>query len=151
MPLDLYQQVEQAEAAAIRLRDQNARALVEAERREQQAERIAADRKTVAARAAQDERDTAAAALEAARLRAEAARIEAAAIEHEDYARLFPRERNERRVARMLLEASGGEGVTLESVPLADIQEALGVGRTTASELRSAALPLLQTGYSPNS
>ncbi|MGW9461265.1 DUF2637 domain-containing protein [Streptomyces globisporus] len=143
-------EAERAEAEAIRLRDQNARALVEAERREQQAERIADDRKAAAAKAAQDERDAVAAALEATRLRAEAARIEAAAIEHEDYARLSPRERNERRVARMLLEASGGEGVTLESVPLADIQEALGVGRTTASELRSAALTLLQNGYHPN-
>ncbi|MFH9697393.1 hypothetical protein [Streptomyces globisporus] len=105
----------------------------------------------MATRTAQDERDRAGAARDMATLREEAARIEAAAIEHEDYARLSPRERNERRVARMLLEASGGEGVTLESVPLADIQEALGVGRTTASELRSAALTLLQNGYSPNS
>ncbi|MFJ6444912.1 DUF2637 domain-containing protein [Streptomyces sp. NPDC091649] len=144
-------EAERAQAEAIQLRAQNAQAAVEAERREQQAERIADDRKAAAAKAAQDERDAVAAALEATRLRAEAARIEAAAIEHEDYARLSPRERNERRVARMLLEASGGEGVTLESVPLADIQEALGVGRTTASELRSAALTLLQNGYSPNS
>ncbi|NUW04319.1 DUF2637 domain-containing protein [Streptomyces sp. CAI 127] len=144
-------EAERAEAEAIRLRDQNARALVEAERREQQAERIADDRKAAAAKAAQDERDAVAAALEATRLRAEAARIEAAAVEAEDYARLSPRERNERRVARMLLEAVGfSEGVTLEAVPLADIQSALGVGRTTASELRSAALTLLQNGYHPN-
>lgn len=143
-------EAEQAEAEALQLRAQNAQAAVEVQRREQQAERIADDRKAAAAKAAQDERDAVAAALEATRLRAEAARIEAAAIEHEDYARLSPRERNERRVARMLLEASGGEGVTLESVPLADIQEALGVGRTTASELRSAALTLLQNGYHPN-
>ncbi|MEV7895338.1 DUF2637 domain-containing protein [Streptomyces cyaneofuscatus] len=128
-----------AEAEALRLRAQNAQAVIEAERREQQAERIAADRKALAAKAAQDEKDAAAATLEAARLREEAARIEAAAVEAEDYARLSARERNERRVARMLLEAAGlAEGVTLESVPLADIQAALGVGRTTASELRAS-------------
>lgn len=141
---------ERAQAEALRLRAQNAQAAVEAERREQQAERIAADRKALAAKAAQDEKDAAVAALEAARLREEAARIEAAAVEAEDYARLSARERNERRVARMLLEAAGvADGVTLESVPLADIQAALGVGRTTASELRAAALTLLQNGYRP--
>ncbi|MEU0382763.1 DUF2637 domain-containing protein [Streptomyces cyaneofuscatus] len=141
---------ERAEAEALRLRAQNAQAAIDAERREQEAERIAADRKALAAKAAQDEKDAAAATLEAARLREEAARIEAAAIEAEDYARLSARERNERRVARMLLEAAGlAEGVALESVPLADIQAALGVGRTTASELRAAALTLLQNGYRP--
>ncbi|MFD3820292.1 DUF2637 domain-containing protein [Streptomyces rubiginosohelvolus] len=145
-------EAERTEAEALQLRAQNAQAAVEAQRREQQTERIAADRQAAAAKAAQDERDAVAAALDATRLRAEAARVEAAAVEAEDYARLSPRERNERRVARMLLEAAAGfsEGVTLEAVPLADIQSALGVGRTTASELRAAALTLLQNGYHPN-
>ncbi|MEV7659885.1 DUF2637 domain-containing protein [Streptomyces anulatus] len=145
-------EAERAEEAALRVRNENARIALEAERREDQAERIANGRKAAAVKAAQDEKDAALIALEAARLHEEAARIEAAAVEAEDYARLSPRERNERRVARMLLEAAGAEdGITLEAVPLADIQSELGIGRTTASELRAAAFTLLQNGYRPTS
>ncbi len=39
--------------------------------------------------------------------------------------------------------------MTLEVVPLADIQWELGVGRITASELRAAARTLLQDAYRP--
>ncbi|ROV64511.1 hypothetical protein [Streptomyces globisporus] len=132
------------------MRNENARIALEAERREQQAERIATDRAAATVKAAQDEKNAALIALEAARLREEAARVEAAAVEAEDVARLSPRERNERRVARMLLEAAESEaGITLEAVPLADIQSELGFGRTTASEMRAAALTLLQDGYRP--
>lgn len=80
----------------------------------------------------------------------QAARIEAAAQEAEDYARLSPRARSERRVARLLLDATpAGHDVQAEVVPLATIQEELSVGRTTASELRMAALGLIQGGYRP--
>lgn len=139
---------ERAEAEVLRLRAQNAQAAIEAERREQEAERIAAGRAAARRQTEEDNLAAETAAADAIRVRAEAARIEAAAVEAEDYARLSARERNERRVARMLLEAAGfAEGVTLDVVPLADIQAALGVGRTTASELRAAAATLIENGY----
>ncbi|HBF82311.1 MAG TPA: hypothetical protein DD420_20995, partial [Streptomyces sp.] len=88
--------------------------------------------------------------LHTAKLREETARLEAAAQDAEDYARLSPRERSERRVARMLLDAApAGQDIQIESVPPATIQESLSVGRTTASELRTAALTLIQGGYRP--
>lgn len=146
---DALLEAERAEAEALRVRNENARVELEAERREQQAARIAADRKATAAREAQDEKDAAHAALEAARLREEAARLEIAAVEQEDYARLPQRERSERRVARMLLHVCDPGAVTPESVPLAEIQETLSVGRTTASELRAAAVTLIEGGYRP--
>ncbi|MEV7297716.1 DUF2637 domain-containing protein [Streptomyces microflavus] len=107
---------ERAEAEALRLRAQNAQAAIEAERREQAAVRIAADRKALASKAAQDEEDVAVAALETARLREEAARIEATAVEAEDYARLSARDRSERRVARMLLNVSVPDTVSPDTV-----------------------------------
>ncbi|MFE8975861.1 hypothetical protein ACFYM7_20885 [Streptomyces cyaneofuscatus] len=76
-------------------------------------------------------------------------RIEATAVEAEDYARLSARDRSERRVARMLLNVSVPDTVSPDTVPLAEIQEALGVGRTTTSELRTAAVNLIHGGYRP--
>ncbi|WLQ62080.1 MULTISPECIES: hypothetical protein [Streptomyces] len=103
------------------------------------------------AQQAQAEHEAAKTELRTAQLREQAARIEAAAQEREDYARLTPpRERSERRVARLLLAATpAGQDTQLDAVPLATIQEELSVGRTTASELRTAALGLVQGGYRP--
>lgn len=140
-------EAERTEAEALRVRAQNAQTAVEAQRREQQAERIAADRKHMATRTAQDERDRAQAARDMATLREEAARIEAAAVEREDFARLTPRERNERRVARMLLRVCAPDAVELETVPLTEVMEALSVQRSAASEIRAAAATLIEGGY----
>ncbi|MFE1545842.1 DUF2637 domain-containing protein [Streptomyces microflavus] len=139
----------QTEAETTRLRDQTARQVLEAERREQEAERIAADRAAFRRQAEEDDQAAAATAIETARLREEAARIEATAVEAEDYARLSARDRSERRVARMLLNISAPDTVSPDTVLLAEIQEALGVGRTTASELRTAAVKLIHSGYRP--
>ncbi|MFI6125483.1 hypothetical protein ACIBCU_38240 [Streptomyces sp. NPDC051064] len=74
-------------------------------------------------------------------LREQVARVEAAAQEAEDYARLSPRERSERCGAHLLLDATpAGEEVQIEAVSLATIQDKLSIGRTTASELRIVAL-----------
>lgn len=142
------------------------RAKAEAERQRAQADRARADQ----AQAKADEEEAAArkarakaealkagaAALEADRQRAaarhEVSMIEARARQAEDYARLTPRERSERLVARMLLAA----GVTPETaeaqigaVPLSTVMEVLGVGQTAAGGIRTAAAILLETGYRP--
>ncbi|MFD4764257.1 DUF2637 domain-containing protein [Streptomyces sp. NPDC058439] len=133
------------ELSAAQLREETARTEAAAERQEQDKERTAASRAATRRKLAQDDKDAAMLELSAAQLREETARIEAAAQEAEDLARLSPRERNERRVARMLLAVNGDP----EAVPLATIQEELSVGRTTASELRAAAVTLIQDGYRP--
>ncbi|MGK5451254.1 hypothetical protein [Streptomyces radiopugnans] len=46
-----------------------------------------------------------------------------------------------------MLHLVGGD---VEAVPLKDIQEALSIGRTAASELRTAAVELLKAGYQPD-
>ncbi|MFF0408680.1 DUF2637 domain-containing protein [[Kitasatospora] papulosa] len=140
----------EAELRAARLREEAARTAAEAELREQEVERTAAQRADRRRQQAQAEHQAAETELRTAQLREQAARIEAAAQDAEDYARLTPRERSERRVARLLLAATpAGQETQLDAVPLATIQEELSVGRTTASELRTAALGLIQGGYRP--
>ncbi|MFI5635063.1 DUF2637 domain-containing protein [Streptomyces sp. NPDC051664] len=139
------QKAAEAELKAAEARRTAAHAALNAERQEAEKDRVAELRAAQRKRTAEDEKAAAEAELTAARIREEAARLEAAAQEAEDLARLSPRERNERRVARMLLAVSGDP----EAVPLATIQEELSVGRTTASELRAAAVTLIQDGYRP--
>ncbi|GGY77120.1 DUF2637 domain-containing protein [Streptomyces anulatus] len=82
----------------------------------------------------------------AAETRRAAAEIERAAVEAEDIARLKPRERGLRKVARMIL-AVGGDA---ERLPLADIQHELLLNSPgTASEYRAEAALLLADGYVP--
>jgi hypothetical protein len=87
----------------------------------------------------------------AALVREQTAQAEAAAQAAEEYAPLSPRERNVRRVARMLLVANPGATrdyeINPEAVPLATIQEELSVSRTTTGELRQEALALIGGGY----
>ncbi|GGU52546.1 hypothetical protein [Streptomyces violascens] len=88
--------------------------------------------------------------LATAQLKADAARAEAAAEAADDYARLTPRQRSARRVARMLLAARPDTPVDKighEVVPLTTIMERLDVGQSTASELRKEAMALLLSGY----
>ncbi|MFF1505535.1 DUF2637 domain-containing protein [Streptomyces sp. NPDC058316] len=135
----------EAELKAAEARQTAAHAALNAERQEAEKDRVADLRAAQRKRTAENEKAAAEAELTAARIREETARTEAAAQEAEDLARLSPRERNERRVARMLLAVNGDP----EAVPLATIQEELSVGRTTASELRAAAVTLIGDGYRP--
>ncbi|MGV9758582.1 DUF2637 domain-containing protein [Streptomyces tricolor] len=140
------------------------RAAAEADRAAAETERAAAETRRAAAevnrkKAEEDRRREAALAdiarakkeaAEAERAAAEtrrvAAEIERRAVEAEDAAKLRPRERAVRRVARMIL-AVGGDA---DQLPLADIQRELAVTSPgTASEYRQEAAELLADGYRP--
>ncbi|MBK3636734.1 DUF2637 domain-containing protein [Streptomyces sp. MBT97] len=103
-----------------------------------------AEAKQRARRAAEDDAATAAAARRAAEDRAVVARAELAAVVAEDAAGLTERERNVRRVARLILTQAGGEALRL---PLAKIEAAMGVTNSTASGYREAAGQLIASGY----
>ncbi|MEU5971971.1 DUF2637 domain-containing protein [Streptomyces globisporus] len=155
-----------AEAQAVETRTiaEARRAAAEADRRAAETEKAAAETRRAAAETARLEaqeielKEVAAAGIEAARkaaaetakaaaeTRRAAAEIERAAVEAEDIARLKPRERGLRKVARMIL-AVGGDA---ESLPLADIQHELLLNSPgTASEYRAEAAQLLADGYVP--
>lgn len=121
------------------------RAAAEAEKAAAEARRIASlDRQT----AAQADERTETARQRAAEARAAAAELELRAAEAEDQARLTPRERGARKVARMIL-ATGSRDA--EQVELTAIADALGVSVTTASERRREAADLIRAGYRPDS
>lgn len=85
--------------------------------------------------------------LRAAETRLAAAEIERRAVEIEDIAKLSPRQRAVRKVARMILATAGGE---TDRLPLADIQRELAVSSPgTASEYRQEAAELIAGGYNP--
>ncbi|MFJ8570417.1 DUF2637 domain-containing protein [Streptomyces sp. NPDC093514] len=144
---------ERAEAEAKRHRAATAKADADAaaERRRQvqeaqERDRLELGRKQALADQAQAEKA-------AADLRYEAAMIEAKIQQAEDYARLTPRERSERQVARMLLAAGVPPQTAelhVESVPLSTVMEVLGVKQTAAGDIRRAAAVLLEAGYRPN-
>ncbi|MFJ2884198.1 DUF2637 domain-containing protein [Streptomyces sp. NPDC087272] len=133
------------EGRAAALRKEAAQQAEQAERIEQETDRAAARRLAERRRLAQEETEVADAEHRAARIREEVACMEAAAQVAEDYARLSQRERNERRVARMILSSGGDK----ESVSLRDIMEELGLKQTAAGEVRTAAAELLAAGYQP--
>lgn len=119
------------------------RATAEAARKKAEEERLA---KAALADAAHAEKDAAEAERAAAETRRAAAEVERRAVEAEDVAKLKPRERAVRRVARMIL-AAGGD---VDRLPLADIQHELAVTSPgTASEYRQEAAELLAGGYRP--
>ncbi|MFE6632592.1 DUF2637 domain-containing protein [Streptomyces rochei] len=74
--------------------------------------------------------------------------LEAEAATADDYADLTPRQRKARKVARMIL-AAGGNADHVDVVALSDIEAAVGVGRTVASDIRKEAQELLAGGYDP--
>ena len=140
-------------------------AAAEAERRAAETEKAAAETRRAAAEADRltaEEEERAATArantqaarereaeteYRAAETRLAAAEIERRAVEAEDVARLKPRERAVRRVARMILFAADG---VAERLPLAGIQHELAVSSpATASEYRQEAAELLAQGYRP--
>ncbi|MFI5945559.1 DUF2637 domain-containing protein [Streptomyces uncialis] len=141
------------------------KAAAEADRRAAETEKAAAETRRAAAeadrkKAEEDGRREDAlldiarsrkAAAEAERVAAEtrrvAAEIERRAVEAEDTAKLKPRERAIRKVARMILAAAGGDA---DRLPLSDIQHELAVTSPgTASEYRQEAAELLAGGYHP--
>ncbi|MBK3593754.1 IS3 family transposase [Streptomyces sp. NPDC017861] len=136
----------QAELRAAQIQAEAAQKAAEAERREQETEDRAARRIKEHQRQLEAEQKTAEAELHIARLKEQTARLEAAAQRAEDYARLSPRERNERRVARMI-QSAGGD---VDAVPLKDIMEELSIKQTAAGEVRAAAVELLKNGYQPD-
>ncbi|MEV5672817.1 DUF2637 domain-containing protein [Streptomyces sp. NPDC052503] len=105
------------------------------------------ERQAIAAAGIETARKAAAETAKAtAETRRAAAEIERVAVEAEDIAKLKPRERAVRKVARMIL-AVGGDA---ERLPLADIQHELAVTSPgTASEYRGEAAQLLAGGYVP--
>ncbi|MFI8371990.1 hypothetical protein [Streptomyces sp. NPDC085466] len=91
---------------------------------------------------------------DAAILRELTARTEAAALEAEDTARLSPRERAERKVARLILTAHHNLPADqrpaepdMYAVSLEVVQEVLGVSHTVAGQRRQVAADLIATGY----
>ncbi|WP_128380350.1 DUF2637 domain-containing protein [Streptomyces cavernae] len=120
----------------------------ETRRRTVEADRLAAEEegRTATARANTEEagQRAAEAAKAAAETRLAAAEVERRAIEIEDDARLSPRERAVRKVARMVIAAGGNA----DQVLLADIQRETAVSSTdTASKYRQEAAELLASGY----
>ncbi|WP_432164218.1 DUF2637 domain-containing protein [Streptomyces tendae] len=119
------------------------RATAEATRKKAEEEHL---REAALATAARAKQEAAEAERAAAETRRAAAEIERRAVEAEDVAKLKPRERAVRRVARMILAAGGAADL----LPLADIQRELEVASpSTASEYRQEAVELLATGYRP--
>ncbi|WP_331726594.1 DUF2637 domain-containing protein (plasmid) [Streptomyces avidinii] len=154
-----------AEAQAVETRTiaENRRAAAETNRVAAETERAAAETARATAEAnrkkaeekgreeealaqiARSKKEAAEADRAAAETRRVTAEIERRAVEAEDIAKLKPRERAVRRVARMILVAGG-----VDQLPLADIQHELAVTSPgTASEYRQEAAELLAGGYTP--
>ncbi|MFF9870164.1 DUF2637 domain-containing protein [Streptomyces sp. NPDC013953] len=139
-------------------------AAAEADRRAAEVERAAAETRVAAAEAdrkkveeerlrelaqsdiARAQKEAAEAEKAAAEIRRAAAEVERRAVEAEDVAKLSPRERAVRRVARMVLGTAAG---VANQLPLAEIQRELEVSPGTASEYRQEAAELLAGGYRP--
>ncbi|MGV9290975.1 DUF2637 domain-containing protein [Streptomyces sp. NPDC003719] len=140
-----------AAAEADRRAAETERAAAETRRAAAEADRLAAqetERQALAHANAQTAREREAETeLRAAEMRLAAAETERRAVEAEDAARLKPRERAVRKVARMILATADGAA---ERLPLADIQQELAVSSPgTASEYRQEAAELLAQGYRP--
>ncbi|MGK5497554.1 DUF2637 domain-containing protein [Streptomyces sp. URMC 125] len=147
----------EAEEAAAEIEE----AAAETRRRAAEAEEAAAkaeeEKKDAERRAAEAEEAAAEAKRRAAETRLAVAEIERRAVETEDEAKLTPRERAVRRVARMALTAGlavdGLEPGEIQQrlnglVSIADIQRELAVSSTdTASRYRQEAAELLAGGY----
>ncbi|MFF4013317.1 DUF2637 domain-containing protein [Streptomyces sp. NPDC001717] len=136
---------ERAEAEAERQRAEKEKAAAEAVRQRAAAVRHAEAEERAKADQAAAEQAAAEAAWAAQTARYETAMVEARAQQAEDYARLTPRERSERQVARMILAAGGDP----EAIPLTMIMDVLNVKQTAAGDIRKAAVVLLDGGYQP--
>ncbi|MFJ1847076.1 DUF2637 domain-containing protein [Streptomyces sp. NPDC088146] len=136
-------EVNRRAAETERVAAETQRATAEANRKKAEEERLQGVALADAARA---KKEAAEAERAAAETRRAAAEVERRAVEAEDVAKLKPRERAVRRVARMILVAGGDA----DRLPLADIQHELAVTSPgTASEYRQEAAELLAGGYRP--
>ncbi|MEU3050110.1 DUF2637 domain-containing protein [Streptomyces sp. NPDC006984] len=140
----------EAAAEADRAAAETEKAAAETRRAAAEADRKKAEedsrREAALADAARSREAAAEADRRAAETRRAAAEIERRAVEAEDAAKLSPRERAVRKVARMIL---GTEAGVAGQLPLSDIQRALEVSPGTASEYRQEAAELLAGGYRP--
>ena len=133
-----------AAAEANRAADEAEQAAAEARRDAAEADAQQAAERARQAQAEAEAEESRRAALEA---RERAAEIEYRAVEIEDAARMSPRQRAVRKVARMIQFRAGGDPGQLQ---LADIQAELGVSSSaTASEYRKEAAELLAAGTDP--
>ncbi|MEU3423619.1 DUF2637 domain-containing protein [Streptomyces murinus] len=132
--------------AAVKLAEDQARRAAEAAETKERAARTAADAAKLAAAAAADEDRAARLTLAAAEARDAAAALDLRAALAEEAAGLPERERQVRRVARMILAEAGGEAVRL---PTTKIEARLRVANSTATSYRDAAARLLASGYDP--
>lgn len=128
-----------AEAEAARLKEQTEEARLAAARAEAETQELAARAAEDAARAAQAQQD-------AAQAREAAAALDLRAALAEEAAGLPDRERQVRRVARMILAEAGGVALRM---PTTHIERRLGVANSTASGYRDAAAQLIASGYDP--
>ncbi|MEW1753437.1 DUF2637 domain-containing protein [Streptomyces angustmyceticus] len=136
-------ETERAAAETERAAAETRRAAAEADRKKAEEERRQA---SALADIARSQKEAAEAERAAAETRRGAAEIERAAVEAEDTAKLKPRERAVRKVARMILTVGGDA----DRLPLAEIQHELAVTSPgTASEYRQEAAELLAGGYRP--
>ncbi|MFF8604098.1 DUF2637 domain-containing protein [Streptomyces sp. NPDC015232] len=145
---------EEDRLAAAAAQAEAARRSAEAERAKAEESRSIAEQREAAARTARAERETAEAAAAAAAAREAAARAELAAQEAEDEARLTTRERGERRVARMILNAHAAlpadqrpADPDMYVVSIEEIATLLNISKTAAGDRRQAAAELIRSGY----
>jgi hypothetical protein len=139
---------DEAEAAQARLLAE--RAAEEAERLAAQRQREEADRALEVLRIEKDRAEAELFAADAAQRRAARAEAEAQAEAAEDFMRLTPRQRNARRVARMLMNADPNlpeYSIKHDMVSLREVMDAVGVSQTIAGELRHEAADLIAGGY----
>uniref|UniRef100_A0AAU2AKG8 DUF2637 domain-containing protein n=1 Tax=Streptomyces sp. NBC_00093 TaxID=2975649 RepID=A0AAU2AKG8_9ACTN len=130
--------------AALVIEEQNVRRRQEVAEAQQRAASIAAEAQRTARVAAENDAAAAAALRQATEDRAAAARAELVAVAAEDAAGLSQRERNIRRVARLI--STEADGVALR-LPLARIEEVFGIANGTASGYRDEAAQLIAAGY----
>ncbi|MFJ9901212.1 DUF2637 domain-containing protein [Streptomyces sp. NPDC091280] len=130
--------------SALLIEQQNVRRRQEAAEAQRQALATAAEAERAKRDKAEAEAGAAAALRKLNEDRAAAAHAELAAIAAEDAAGLNQRERNIRRTARLISTEADGSALRL---PLARIEEVIGVANGTASGYRDEAARLLASGY----
>jgi hypothetical protein len=130
--------------AALTIEQQNLRRRQEVADGQKRAADTEAEAQRTARGAAEDKAAAAAALRKEYEDREAAARAELSALAAEDAANLTQRERNIRRVARMIYTEAGGEALRL---PLARIEETFNVSNGTASGYRDEAARLVASGY----
>ncbi|MFD3715983.1 DUF2637 domain-containing protein [Streptomyces sp. NPDC058677] len=132
------------EKAALTIEQQNLRRRQEVADGQKRAADIEAEAQRTARRTAEDKAAAAAALRKEYEDREAAARAELFALAAEDAANLTQRERNIRRVARMICTEADGQALRL---PLARIEETFNVANGTASGYRDEAARLVASGY----